>query len=48
MISDLIGEEVYKGSVLDNIGIKDAIINTLKIIVNKSNDNFNLKGKVVA
>ena len=48
MISDLIGEEVYKGSVLDNIGIKDAIINTLKIIINKSNDNFNLRGKVVA
>jgi len=48
MISDLVGEEVYKGSVLDNIGIKDAIISNLKIIVNKSNNNINLKGKVVA
>ena len=48
MISDLVGEEVYKGSVLDNIGIKDAIISNLKIIANKSNNNINLKGKVVA
>ena len=35
MIADLIGKEVYEGSGKFNIGIKDAIIDLLKQIVNK-------------
>lgn len=44
MISNMIGEQVYRGSAKVNIGIKDAIIQVLKIRNNNSNDN-SISGK---
>ena len=35
MISEMIGEKVYEGSGMQNVGIKDAIISVLKMIFNK-------------
>lgn len=46
MISDMIGDIVYEGSAKDNIGIKDAIIEVLKSIVNNSN-KLESKGEAV-
>ncbi|MCK4384613.1 MAG: hypothetical protein KAW66_15045, partial [Candidatus Lokiarchaeota archaeon] len=39
MISNMIGEQVYKGSAKTNVGIKDAIIQVCKIIINGTNEN---------
>ena len=39
MISNMIGEQVYKGSAKRNVGIKDAIISVCKIIINGTNEN---------
>ncbi len=39
MISNMIGTAVYEGSGMYNIGIKDAIIEVLKFILNGSNEN---------
>ncbi|MEJ2294605.1 MAG: 50S ribosome-binding GTPase [Candidatus Lokiarchaeota archaeon] len=39
MISNMIGEHVYKGSAKCNIGLKDAIIQVLKMILNESIEN---------
>ena len=39
LISNMIGEQVYKGSAKCNIGIKDAIIQVLKIILNITIEN---------
>jgi len=36
MISEMIGEKVYKGSGKQNVGIKDAIISVLKMIFKKN------------
>ncbi|MFX0177853.1 MAG: GTP-binding protein [Candidatus Hodarchaeota archaeon] len=48
MIKNLIGEEVYEGSAKYNIGIKDAIIDVLKIIINGNNEsNTSKKGVTV-
>lgn len=46
MISDMIGETVYEGSAKDNIGIKDAIIEILKSILN-STDSLKSKGEAI-
>ncbi|MFW9773080.1 MAG: GTP-binding protein [Candidatus Thorarchaeota archaeon] len=40
MIKNLIGEEVYKGSAKNNIGIKDAIIVILKIILKGNSEKI--------
>lgn len=47
MISNMVGEQVFKGSAKYNIGIKDAIIQILKIVFNGPNEN-NLSEKEVA
>ena len=39
MISNMIGEQVYKASAKRNIGIKDALIKVCKIIVNGTNES---------
>jgi len=39
MISNMIGEPVYEGSAKCNIGIKDALIQVCKMIVNGINEN---------
>ena len=39
MISNMIGEQVYKASAKRNIGIKDALIKVCKMIVNGTNEN---------
>ncbi|MFX1573708.1 MAG: hypothetical protein ACFFB0_13240 [Promethearchaeota archaeon] len=39
MISNMIGERVFKGSAKYNIGIKDAIIQILKFVSNETNEN---------
>lgn len=50
LISTLIGAKAFKGSAKNNIGIKDAIIQTLQIIVNQKNEKngncFSEKGVV--
>lgn len=46
MISDMIGDIVYEGSAKDNIGIKDAIIEVLKSIVNNS-ESLKSKGEAI-
>ena len=46
MISDMIGDMVYEGSAKDNIGIKDAIIEILKSIINNS-ESLKSKGEAV-
>ncbi|MFX1443986.1 MAG: hypothetical protein ACFFHV_11270 [Promethearchaeota archaeon] len=46
MISNMIGETVYEGSGKYSIGVKDAIIELLKIILNAPNKN-NVKEKEV-
>ncbi|MBD3253803.1 MAG: hypothetical protein GF383_01855 [Candidatus Lokiarchaeota archaeon] len=47
MISDMVGEKVYAGSAKDNIGIKDAIIEVLKVIKNNSKNINNAEGKAI-
>lgn len=47
LISTMIGENVYEGSAKNNIGIKDAIIEILKTIINDS-DEVKLRGEAVA
>ncbi len=39
MISNMIGEPVYEGSAKHNIGMKDAIIQVCKMVVNRTNEN---------
>ncbi|MFX1312515.1 MAG: GTPase domain-containing protein, partial [Promethearchaeota archaeon] len=39
MISNMIGERVFKGSAKYNIGIKDAIIQILKFVFNGTKEN---------
>ncbi|MFX1329779.1 MAG: GTP-binding protein [Promethearchaeota archaeon] len=46
MIKNLIGEHVYKGSAKCNIGIKDAIISILKIILKGNSEKFKTKDEV--
>lgn len=46
MIKNLIGEEVYKGSAKCNIGIKDAVIATLKIILKGNSEKVIFKDEV--
>jgi signal recognition particle receptor subunit beta len=46
MISDMIGDTVYEGSAKDNIGIKDAVIEVLKLI-NSNSENVQSKGEAV-
>ena len=48
MISNMVGDPVYKGSAKWNVGIKDAIIQVLKAIRNGSNDNSVLRKEAVA
>ena len=48
MISNMIGEPVYEGSAKCNIGIKDALIQVCKMIVNGTNENsITNKGAIV-
>lgn len=47
MISNMIGEHVFMGSAKFNIGIKDAIIRVLKIILNGSVENNITEPEVV-
>ncbi|MFX1574948.1 MAG: hypothetical protein ACFFB0_19600 [Promethearchaeota archaeon] len=46
MIKNLIGEEVYKGSAKCNIGIKDAVIAVLKIILKGNSEKIVHKDEV--
>lgn len=46
MISNMIGEQVFMGSAKFNIGIKDAIIQVLKIILNGSVENNTAEAEV--
>ncbi|MFX0019542.1 MAG: hypothetical protein ACFFBT_01535 [Promethearchaeota archaeon] len=46
MIKNLVGEVVYKGSAKCNIGIKDAIIAVLKIILNGNSEKIISKDEV--
>ncbi|MFW9972518.1 MAG: hypothetical protein ACFFDF_20195 [Candidatus Odinarchaeota archaeon] len=46
MIKNLIGEHVYKGSAKCNIGIKDAIISILKIILKGNSEKLKTKDEV--
>lgn len=48
MITNMIGEQVFEGSAKHNIGIKDAIIQVLKIILNRSIKNSITESGVVS
>ncbi|MFX1257719.1 MAG: hypothetical protein ACFFAN_07670 [Promethearchaeota archaeon] len=48
MISNMIGEDVYKGSAKYNVGIKDAIIDVLKTIVSITEGKIDTKQEGVA